>query len=1344
MYKKITLNLIQRVSKTLVFSLLFITLSSFSSFAQVDANTVALWKMNEVGGTTVSDISGKGLNGSFVGNVSFASSSAFSGAGNALNFTGGYVNVPDNAAINSMRDAMTIEAWIYQSPNSNETIVDRANYNFLFQSRAYNKDLGFYNSATGWRFTPTTGAIPFNTWTHVAMTWSWNSSNQGTLKFFINGENVSTFTGMPRLNFNDGPLNIGRQDPNGCKCNNMNGLIDELRLSNVVRTQQEIQAMSTGSPGGGDTTKPVITLSGVTTVTIEVGDAYLDLGATATDTYDDNAVLTSNIITVSDVDTSVVGNYTVKYNVMDAAGNPADEVTRTVKVVDTTLPIITITGETPQVIQAGSLYLDLGATATDTYDNNGVLTSNIAVISDVDTSVLGIYSVRYNVTDSNLNVADEVTRTVEVIDTTLPVLTLLGETPQIVEIGKLYLESGAQAEDNLDGDVTAAIVIDATNVDTAIPSSYIVTYNVTDANTNVAQELQRTVLVLSNRPTAVDDAISSPIAYNSKDNLVNVLANDSFGFDGAIDKGLTMVNGTSSNASSNGGAIRVERNNTLDTMDDVILYSSPEDFSGVDTFKYTITDATGHASTAIATVTVSDQRTDIPTAVKDAFPVISDTETLLDVLANDNFGTDGAGSLSLSGITISTAGFVLSIDPGATIAVSDDTVKYAPTGGFTGTDSFTYTLIDANGDIATATVKLTVRSAKPVNGKPIAVDDVLIEALVYNSIENSIAVLSNDNFGTDGPNATHSLRLLKGRRSSISANKGVITLADDVILYSAPKDFIGADTFQYVITDASGDASTGSVTLTVAGEVIIPGPVADFVSVDQNSVDNLIDVVANDNLGENGFGRMLIMSPFHLTAPTTEGGVINLFDNGTPADATDDKILYTPPTGFIGTDTFAYYLEVDGVEYTNGSVTITINLVAPVNGTPTAVDDDVTAPLVYNSKDNEIDVLANDDFGSDGAIDKGLTMVNGTSSNASANGGEIRVERKNTLDTMDDVILYSAPKDFSGVDTFKYTITDLSGEASTATATITVLEQVTDVPIAENDAIAVILDTETLLNVLANDNFGTDGAGSLGLNGVTTSAAGFAISINAGATPNVSDDRVSYTPTGGFIGTDSFSYIITDANGDIATAEVILTVVTPENTEPTANNDDETVAVNSVDNILNVTLNDDYGAEGENATHALRLRNGKSSTESTKGGKISVDNGNILYTPPTAFDGVDSFIYIITDASGDASWATVTVSVVIPKTETIDQGDDVTIENKFLVYPNPSNGYVKTMVYSTVKTSATILLFDVTGKVIYSAVKELATGKNEVDFNVNVKPGVLFLRVVSKEVNFGTSKIVFK
>jgi hypothetical protein len=72
--------------------------------------------------------------------------------------------------------------------------------------------------------------------------------------------------------------------------------------------------------------------------------------------------------------------------------------------------------------------------------------------------------VTYDVTDSSGNDAIQVTRTVDVVDTTIPVITLTGADPQTIEVGSPYVELGATATDNYDGDITGSIVIDATAV----------------------------------------------------------------------------------------------------------------------------------------------------------------------------------------------------------------------------------------------------------------------------------------------------------------------------------------------------------------------------------------------------------------------------------------------------------------------------------------------------------------------------------------------------------------------------------------------------------------------------------------------------------------------------------------------------------------------------------------------------------------------------------------------------------------------------------------------------------------------------------------------------------------
>lgn len=83
--------------------------------------------------------------------------------------------------------------------------------------------------------------------------------------------------------------------------------------------------------GGSDTTPPVITLNGDATVNLTVGDTFTDPGATATDDTDGD--ISGNIMVGGDaVDTNNAGTYVITYNVSDAAGNPAAQVTRTVNV----------------------------------------------------------------------------------------------------------------------------------------------------------------------------------------------------------------------------------------------------------------------------------------------------------------------------------------------------------------------------------------------------------------------------------------------------------------------------------------------------------------------------------------------------------------------------------------------------------------------------------------------------------------------------------------------------------------------------------------------------------------------------------------------------------------------------------------------------------------------------------------------------------------------------------------------------------------------------------------------------------------------------------------------------
>ena len=91
-------------------------------------------------------------------------------------------------------------------------------------------------------------------------------------------------------------------------------------------------------------------------------------------------------------------------------------------------------------------------------------------------------------------------------DTTAPVITLTGANPQELTVGDAYVELGATASDDTDGDISASIVTDASTVDTATAGSYSVTYNVSDASGNNATEVVRTVTVEAALPPNDSDS----------------------------------------------------------------------------------------------------------------------------------------------------------------------------------------------------------------------------------------------------------------------------------------------------------------------------------------------------------------------------------------------------------------------------------------------------------------------------------------------------------------------------------------------------------------------------------------------------------------------------------------------------------------------------------------------------------------------------------------------------------------------------------------------------------------------------------------------------------------------
>jgi hypothetical protein len=235
-----------------------------------------------------------------------------------------------------------------------------------------------------------------------------------------------------------------------------------------------------------DTTPPVITLNGSTPMTVECHTSFADPGASASDGCEGPVAVTAS----GTVDPTTPGSYTIIYTATDGHNNTATK-TRTVNVVDTTPPVITITGDNPATVECHTSYTDAGATANDACSGVRAVT---VTANDVNANAPGTYHVAYSATDAAGNTATA-TRTVTVVDSTKPVITVVGANPYTVILGSSFTDPGATAADSCAGSVS---VTATGTVNTNAVGTYTITYNATDPSGNSAVPATRTVNVIYN------------------------------------------------------------------------------------------------------------------------------------------------------------------------------------------------------------------------------------------------------------------------------------------------------------------------------------------------------------------------------------------------------------------------------------------------------------------------------------------------------------------------------------------------------------------------------------------------------------------------------------------------------------------------------------------------------------------------------------------------------------------------------------------------------------------------------------------------------------------------------
>ncbi len=257
--------------------------------------------------------------------------------------------------------------------------------------------------------------------------------------------------------------------------------------TNRVETNQYITIV--------DTTPPVITLVGNSTVTIPLNSFYTDAGATAFDIYHGN--MTSDIIANSTVNMFVPGNYTITYDVADSSGNEAVTQNRTVTVlIEEADPPTFDSTPLPITEEATGKLTILEITTpivSDNDDPNPIVTNNATSFIE-NGFPLGNTTLLWEVTDND-GLSNYANQLVTIVDTTPPVITLLGDSPITIPFQGSYSYPGATAFDIYDGNLTSSIVMRG-YLNTSEPGNQILNYNVKDSSGNEAVTVYRSIIVL--------------------------------------------------------------------------------------------------------------------------------------------------------------------------------------------------------------------------------------------------------------------------------------------------------------------------------------------------------------------------------------------------------------------------------------------------------------------------------------------------------------------------------------------------------------------------------------------------------------------------------------------------------------------------------------------------------------------------------------------------------------------------------------------------------------------------------------------------------------------------------
>ncbi|WP_411293200.1 tandem-95 repeat protein [Vibrio parahaemolyticus] len=521
--------------------------------------------------------------------------------------------------------------------------------------------------------------------------------------------------------------------------------------------------------------------------------------------------------------------------------------------------------------------------------------------------------------------------------------------------------------------------------------------------------------------------------------------------------------------------------------------------------------------------------------------------------------------------------FSVSGNSNVLVSIENGIATISPTADWNGSETLTFTATDPSGESISQTVNFTVA--------PVA-DIVADKATVVEDTPTIIKVLGNDTFEDDG-------KVVSLDTNNGPANGTVSVNPDGSVTYTPNDNYVGKDTFTYIVTSGGVSEST---TVEVNVTPVNDAPVAkDDIATTQEDTAVTIDVLPNDTDVDGD--KLSIQS---ASVPEAQGKV----------EIVDGKLVFTPAENFNGHAEIIYTV-TDGELTDEAKVTVTVN---PVNDAPTikvdAVEsitedavntDTVVATLTVRDTDTSEDQLT-------------VSLEN------NSNGYFVLVG--------DEVKLTQAGVD--AVNNDELNLKDLTISASVSDG----------VNPTANDSDSLIVnrvnDAPTVENAIADQELSEDFATyTIDLNDAfkdSDSALNFSVSGNSNVLVSIENGIATISPTADWNGSETLTFTATDPSGESVSQTVDFTVAPVVDIVA-----DSTNVVEDTPTIINVLGNDTF--EGKDKVVSLDAENGP------KNGTVTVNNdGTVTYTPDDNYVGKDTFTYVVT-SGGVSESTTVTVNV---------------------------------------------------------------------------------------------------